>query len=30
LAAFPGDKLKMKDLHISVDDALHIDAAFGD
>jgi hypothetical protein len=30
LAAFPGDKLKMRDLHIGVDDALHIDAAFGD
>jgi hypothetical protein len=30
LAAFPGDKLKMRDLHISVDDSLHIDAQFGD
>jgi pyrimidine operon attenuation protein/uracil phosphoribosyltransferase len=30
LAAFPGDKLKMRDLHITVDDALRIDAQFGD
>jgi len=30
LAAFPGDHLKMRDLHISVDDTLHIDAEFGD
>jgi hypothetical protein len=30
LAAFPGDKLKMRDLHITVDDALHVDAEFGD
>ena len=30
LAAFPGDKLKMRDLRIAVDDALHIDAEFGD
>jgi hypothetical protein len=30
LAAFPGDRMKMRDLHISVDDALRIDAEFGD
>jgi hypothetical protein len=30
LAAFPGDKLKMRDLQFRVDDALHVDAAFGD
>jgi hypothetical protein len=30
LAAFPGNRLKMRDLRISVDDALHIDAEFGD
>jgi hypothetical protein len=30
LASFPGNRLKMHDLHIRVDDALHIDAAFGD
>jgi hypothetical protein len=30
LVAFPGDHLKMKDLRISVDDTLHINAEFGD
>jgi hypothetical protein len=30
LAAFPGDHLKVKDLRISVDDTLHINAEFGD
>jgi hypothetical protein len=29
LATFPGGKIKVRDLHIGVDDALHISVAFG-
>ena len=29
LAAFPGERLHMHDLRISVDDSLHVDARFG-